>query len=69
MTLVPCTYWWTAPAPSSAGLVSGFEQHGTKTRPSWRKLHIGMDADTGQIVAATLTNKERDDGAEVGPLP
>ena len=27
-----------------------------------------MDADTGQIVAATLTNKERDDGAEVGPL-
>jgi len=44
------------------------EKHGTKTRRSWRKLHIGLDADTGQIVAATLTNKERDDGAEVGPL-
>ncbi len=44
------------------------EKHGAKTRRSWRKLHIGMDADTGQIVAATLTNKERDDGAEVGPL-
>jgi len=44
------------------------EKHGAKTRRSWRKLHIGMDADTGQIVAATLTRKEVDDGAEVGPL-
>ncbi len=44
------------------------EKHGAKTRRSWRKLHIGLDADTGQIVAATLTNKEKDDGAEVGPL-
>ncbi len=44
------------------------EKHGTKTRRSWRKLHIGLDADTGQIVAATLTTKEVDDGAEVGPL-
>jgi hypothetical protein len=44
------------------------EKHGTKTRRAWRKLHIGLDADTGQIVAATLTRKEVDDGAEVGPL-
>jgi len=44
------------------------EKHGSKTRRSWRKLHIGMDADTGQIVAAVLTTKEIDDGAEVGPL-
>jgi len=44
------------------------EKHGTKTRRSWRKLHIGVDADTGQIVAAALTAKEVDDGAEVGPL-
>jgi len=44
------------------------EKHGAKVRRSWRKLHISLDADTGQIVAATLTNKERDDGAEVGPL-
>jgi hypothetical protein len=28
------------------------EKHGTKTRRSWRKLHIAMDADTGQIDAA-----------------
>jgi len=44
------------------------EKQGTKTRRSWRKLHIGLDAETGQIVAASLTAKEVDDGAEVGPL-
>jgi len=44
------------------------KKHGTKTRRSWRKLHIGLDADTGQIVAAVLTTKDIDDGAEVGPL-
>ena len=27
------------------------EKHGTKMRRSWRKLHLGVDADTGQIVA------------------
>ena len=35
------------------------EKDGTKTRGSWRKLHIGLDADTGQIVAAALTAKDR----------
>ena len=44
------------------------EKHGAKTRRSWRTLHIGMDAGTGQIVAATLTRKEVDDGSQVGPL-
>ena len=27
------------------------EKHGTRRRRSWRKLHIGVDADTGQILA------------------
>ncbi len=44
------------------------EKHGTKTRRTWRKLHIGLDPDTGQIVAAALTAKDVDDGAEVGAL-
>jgi len=44
------------------------EKHGAKTRRSWRKLHIGMDADTGQIVAATLTTKEVDDASQASPL-
>jgi Transposase DDE domain len=44
------------------------EKHGTKMRRSWRKLHLGRDADTGQIVAATLTTHDVDDGSQVGPL-
>ena len=44
------------------------EKHGTKTRRSWRKLHIGLDAGSGRIVAASLTVKDVDDGAEVGSL-
>jgi hypothetical protein len=44
------------------------EKHGTRTRRSWRKLHIGMDADTCEIVAAALTPHDVDDGSQVGPL-
>ncbi len=44
------------------------EKHGGRTRRSWRKLHVGVDADTGRIVAATLTPNDVDDGSQVGPL-
>jgi hypothetical protein len=44
------------------------EKHAAKVRRSWRKLHIGVDADTGQIIAAELTSKGVDDGSQVGPL-
>jgi transposase len=44
------------------------EKHGTKMRRSWRTLHLGVDADTGQIVATALTSPEADDAAQVGPL-
>src|SRR5881275_1694246 len=44
------------------------EKHAARTRRSWRKLHIGVDADTGQIIAAELTGKDVDDGSRVGPL-
>jgi DDE family transposase len=44
------------------------EKHAPSKRRSWKKLHIGMDAGTGRIVAAVLTDKEADDGAQVGPL-
>ena len=39
-----------------------------KTRRSWRKLHIGVNADTGQTVAVIPTIRWVDDSAEVGPL-
>ena len=31
-------------------------------------MHIGVDADTGRIVASALTPHDADDGAQVGPL-
>jgi hypothetical protein len=44
------------------------EKHGTRRRRSWRKLHIGMDAETGQILATELTTHDVDDGSQVGSL-
>ncbi len=44
------------------------EKHGTKVRRSWRKLHLGIDAGTGKIVASLLTTKDMDDGSQIGPL-
>jgi DDE family transposase len=44
------------------------EKHGTRKRRSWRKLHIGMDAETGQILASELTTSDVDDGSQVGSL-
>ena len=44
------------------------EKHAARARRCWRKLHIGVDADTGQIIAAELTRQDVDDGSQVGPL-
>ncbi len=44
------------------------EKHGTRMRRSWRKLHLGVDADTGRIVAAALTGHDADDAAQVDLL-
>src|SRR3954464_2014406 len=44
------------------------EKHGTKRRRSWRNLHLGVDAETGRIVAATLADRDEDDASQVGPL-
>jgi hypothetical protein len=45
------------------------EKHGTQRRRAWRKLHLGVDAKTGTIVASTLTSKEVDDAAKLESLP
>ena len=44
------------------------EKHGTSRRRSWRKLHIGIDGDSGEIVAIELTKREVDDGSRTGAL-
>jgi hypothetical protein len=37
------------------------ERHGTSGRQSWRKLHIGVDAASGEIVGVAVTRKNIDD--------
>jgi IS5 family transposase len=44
------------------------EKHGTSSRRSWRKLHIGVDADSGEIVAVEVTRRDIDDAAVVVTL-
>jgi hypothetical protein len=44
------------------------EKHGTRRRRAWRKLHIGVNAETGQILASELTASDVDDGSQVEPL-
>jgi Transposase DDE domain len=45
-----------------------FEKHGTAKRRAWRKLHIGIDAASGEIVAFDLTDKDVDDASHVPTL-
>jgi hypothetical protein len=43
------------------------EKHG-RARRSWRKLHLAVDAGTGEIVACVLTDNGADDAGEVPAL-
>ena len=43
-------------------------KHGAKSRRSWRKLHLAVDAASGMIVAQTLTDQDVDDPSQVGSL-
>ncbi len=49
-------------------LAGGGGDKGTRIRQSWRKLHIAVDADTGQIAAAVLTTSNVDDASQVVAL-
>ncbi|MBD2750771.1 IS5 family transposase [Microvirga sp. BT688] len=44
------------------------EKHGGKGRRTWRKLHLAVDPDAGEIVASELTSTEDGDASQVGPL-
>jgi len=51
------------------------EKHDAHRRRLWKKLHLGVNGNAGQIVASALTNKYVDAGpslacsvAQVGPL-
>jgi hypothetical protein len=44
------------------------EERGTQRHRWWRKPHIGVDTETGQILASELTTSDVDDGSQVEPL-
>jgi hypothetical protein len=39
------------------------EKHGAKFHRGWRKLHLALDADSGEIIAHGLTDQDTSDGA------
>ena len=43
-------------------------KHGVKSRRTWRKLHLAVDAANGMIVAPTLTDQDVDDPSQVGSV-
>jgi transposase len=43
-------------------------KHGAKSRRTWRKLHLAVDASNGMIVAQILTDQDADDPSQVAPL-
>ncbi|MBP2444033.1 IS5 family transposase [Rhizobium leguminosarum] len=44
------------------------EKHGAKSRRGWRKLHLAVDADSGEIIAHSLTDQETGDGSQLDLL-
>jgi Transposase DDE domain len=44
------------------------EKHGTSRRQIWRKLHVGVDAEIGQILASELTANDVEDGSQIESL-
>ncbi len=44
------------------------EKHGGKAHRTWRKLHLAVSPDTGEILASELTGNEDGDASLVGPL-
>src|SRR5215204_2231288 len=44
------------------------EKHGERGQRTWRKLHLAVDPNSGEILACELTTIEEGDAALVGPL-
>jgi hypothetical protein len=44
------------------------EKHGARSRRNWRKLHLAVDANGGEIIAHGLTDQNTDDPSQVAPL-
>ncbi|MER8748012.1 IS5 family transposase [Mesorhizobium sp. M1050] len=44
------------------------EKHGARSRRGWRKLHLALHADSGEIIAHTMTDQHTGDVCQVEPL-
>ena len=44
------------------------EKHGERGQRTWRKLHLALDPNSGEILASELTTIEEGDATLVGPL-
>jgi len=44
------------------------EQHGERGKRTWRKLHLAVDPNTGEVLASELTRNDEGDASQVGPL-
>ncbi len=44
------------------------EKHGARGTRTWRKLHLAVDPNSGEILASKLTSNEEGDASQVGPL-
>lgn len=44
------------------------EKHGARSRRGWRKLHLAVDNDSGEIIAHTMTDQDTGDASHVAGL-
>ena len=44
------------------------EQHDVKSRRGWRKLHLAVDANCGEIIAHVVADQDAGDASQVEPL-
>ena len=44
------------------------EMYGERGRRTWRKLHLAVDPESGEILASELTTTEEGDASQVSPL-
>jgi Transposase DDE domain len=44
------------------------EKHGARSRRGWRKLHLALNADCGEIIAQVMTDQHTGDASQVEPL-
>ncbi|QRM35541.1 IS5 family transposase [Microvirga sp. VF16] len=44
------------------------EKHGARSRRGWRKLHLALDADSGEIIAHIMTDQDTGDASQVEPV-